>query len=78
MAVVNRKINYISRVTQWLRANRVSVNGAKTEIVIIRSQWKCSTKKLNFTVNDQKKETKKKQAKYTGVWLNKHLVINIS
>lgn len=44
------------RVTQWLRANRISVNGAKTEIVIIQSQWKRSTKKLNFTVNGQKQE----------------------
>ena len=49
----------MSRVTQWLRANRTSVNGVKTEIVIIRLQWKSSTKKLNFRVNGQNVETKK-------------------
>ena len=49
----------MSRVTQWLRANRIPVNGAKTEIAIIRSQWKSNTKKMNFRANVHKLETKK-------------------
>ena len=62
----------MSRVTQLLRANRIFVNRAKVEIVIIWSQWKSSTKKLNLRVNDQKVDSKK-QTKYVGVWLDKHL-----
>ena len=46
---INRKINYdMSRVTHWLRANRISLDVAKTEIIIFRSCRTKITKKLNF------------------------------
>ena len=43
---INRKFNYMSRVTHWLRANRISLNVAKTEIILFRSCRTKMTKKL--------------------------------
>ena len=46
---INRKINYdMSRVTHWLRANRISLNVAKAEIILFHSCRTKITKKLNF------------------------------
>ena len=46
---INRKINYdMSRVKHWLRAYRISLNVAKTEIILFYSCRTKITKKLNF------------------------------
>ena len=70
---INRKINYdMSRVTHWLRANRISLDVAKTEIIIFCSCRTKITKKLNFQISAQKIKTKT-QTKYLGVILDEHL-----
>ena len=70
---ISRKINYyISRVTQWLRANRIFFNVAKTEIILFRSCRTKITKKLNFRISGQKIKTKT-QTKYLGEILDEHL-----
>ena len=59
---INRKINHdMSRVTHWLRANRISLNVAKTEIILFRSCRTKITRKLNFQISGQKSNQKHKQ-----------------
>ena len=49
---INKKINYyMSRVTHWLRANRIFFNVAKTEIILFCSCRIKITKKLNFRIS---------------------------
>ena len=44
---MNRKIYYdMSRVTHWLRANKISLNLTKTEIILFRSYRTITTKKF--------------------------------
>ena len=62
----------MSRVTHWLRANRISLNVAKTEIILFRSCRTKITKKLNLRISGQKIRTKT-QTKYLGVILDEHL-----
>ena len=57
---INRKINYdMSRVTHWLRANRISLNVAKIEIILFCS---CITKitKAKFSNKWSKNQNKNK------------------
>ena len=70
---INRKINYdMSRVTYWLRANRIYLNVAKTEIILFCSCKTKITKILNFWIGGQKIKSKT-QTKYLGVILDEHL-----
>ena len=70
---INRKINYdMSRVTHWVRENRIFLNVAKTEIILFRSCRTKITKKLNFGISGQKIKIKT-QTKYLGVILDEHL-----
>ena len=70
---INRKINHdMSRVTHSLRANRISLNVAKTEIILFRSCITKITKKLNFRISGQKIKIET-QTKYFGVILDEHL-----
>ena len=39
---------------QWLRANKLSLNADKPELVIFRSKTNKITKKLNFRISGQK------------------------
>ena len=46
---INRKINHdLSRIVHWLRANKISLNTSKTEIVIFRPSQKV-IKKIKFS-----------------------------
>ena len=46
---LNKTINFdLSNLVQWLRANKISLNVNKTELVIFRSPKKQSYKNLNF------------------------------
>ena len=70
---ISRKINYdMSRVTHWVRANRISLNVGKTEIILFRSCRTKITKKLNSQLSGQKIKTKT-QTNYLGVILDEHL-----
>ena len=56
----------------WLRANKISLNTSKTEIVLFRSKRKTITKKLNFRISGQNIPISK-SVKYLGVMLNENL-----
>ena len=65
----------MAQIAQWLRANRISLNLNKTEIILFRSKNKKISKKLNFRVSGQKIEPVK-QTKYLGIYLDEHLTWN--
>ena len=70
---INKKIdNDLSNLVQWLRANKISLNVSKTEIVIFKSHSKQITKHLNFCLNGQK-IIPKNHTKYLGIITDKHL-----
>ena len=60
---------------QWLRANRISLNANKTELIIFRPENKSITKQLNFRISGQKINEVKK-TKYLGIYLDEHLTWN--
>ena len=62
----------LSLLVQWLRANRISLNTSKTEIILFRRKNKKITKNLNFRISGQKIDTIK-QAKYLAVYLDEGL-----
>ena len=67
---INKYVNHdLSQVVQWLRANRISLNANKTELIILRPKNKSITKQLNFRISDQKVN----KAKYLGKYLDEHL-----
>ena len=73
MTKISRYINHkLKVVVHWLRANRISLNVDKTEIVIFRPKGKDITKKLNFRITDQQIYISK-QVKYLGLMLDESL-----
>ena len=73
---INKYINHdLSQIVQWLRANRISLNASKTEIILFRPKTKTITKHLNFRINGQKVNIVK-QTKYLGIYLDEHLTWN--
>ena len=72
---INQYINYdLSLILQWLRAN-ISLNQAKTEIIIFWSKGKIITKHLNFRICGLKINPIN-QTKYLNIYLDKHLSWN--
>ena len=71
---INKHINHdLKLLTTWLRANRISLNTYKTEILLFRSKSKKKiTKHLNFTISGQY-IPRKTQVKYLGLTINEHL-----
>ena len=60
----------------WLRANKISLNASKTEIVLFKSKNKSKiTKHLNFRISGQKIIPVSK-VKYLGILLDEHLNFN--
>ena len=53
-------------VVEWIRANKLSLNSSKTELVIFKSRNKTITKNLNFCRSGQKIQSTS-QVKYLGV-----------
>ena len=74
---INRQINHdLSLITHWLRANKISLNTTKTEIIIFRPKKKQITKHLNFRISGQKVNTCS-SVKYLGVMLQDTLEWNL-
>ena len=70
---VNKIINLeIKKILHCLRANKISLNSSKTEIIIFKSKKKKITKNLNFRVSGQNIITKT-HSKYLGVILDESL-----
>ena len=69
---LNRYINHdLSKLCQWLRSNKISLNASKTEIIIFKPKCKQITKKFNFRVSGQK-IVPKTTVKYLGISLNEY------
>ena len=52
---LNKHINHdLSNLVQWLRANKISLNTKKTELVLFKSKRTKITKHLNFRISGQK------------------------
>ena len=52
---INKYINHdLSQIVQWLRANRISLNASKTEIILFCPKTITITKHLNFRRTGQK------------------------
>ena len=62
----------LSLLVQWLRANRISLNTNKTEIILFRKKNKNITKNRNFRTSGQKID-RVKQTKYLGIFLDEGL-----
>lgn len=71
---LNRMVNHdLAELTKWLRANEISLNTKKTEIVIFRRKGKQISRKLNFRISGQKLKFSR-HVKYLGVLIDEHLL----
>ena len=71
---VAKQMNFdIKNLSQWLKANKLSLNFSKTDLIIFHS----SSKKINHSVKfklDGKRLTAIITVKYLGVLLDDHLI----
>ena len=66
-------LNYdLKQLCNWLKANRISLNCSKTELIIFRHPNKLLNYDLKIKINGKKLEPSK-QVKYLGVVLDPHL-----
>lgn len=77
LKTINRQVNHdLSLISHWLKANKISLNTTKTEIIVFRPKQKQITKHLNFRINGQKINTCS-SVKYLGVILQENLEWNL-
>ena len=70
---INRRVKLdLKNIIYWLRANNISLNADKTELILCRSKNKVNTKNLNFQISGQKIHPLI-QTKYLGITLNENL-----
>ena len=70
---INKHINRdLKLAVDWIRANKLSLNASKTEIVLFKPRNKKITKQLNFRVSGQKIK-QSSQVRYLGVILQDDL-----
>ena len=70
---LNSKVNHdLKQLSNWLRANKISLNTKKTEIILLKTKRKPVTKKLNFRLSGQKLELSK-STKYLGIYLDENI-----
>ena len=73
LKVIQNKINKdLKSLVTWLRANKISLNASKTEMLIFRDP----RKKINFDLKikiDGKKITPSRSVKYLGIFIDCHL-----
>ena len=73
MKKINKHINKnLKLASEWIRANRLSINTSKTELVILKSKNKIITEHLNFCKSGQKIKPLS-QVKYLGIILQADL-----
>ena len=74
---INQKINFeLKNIVHWLRANKISLNTKKTEIVLFRAQKTIIKKNMNFRISGQKINIMK-ETKYLGMIMDEHLTFKI-
>ena len=62
----------VKQLCKWLRANKISLNASKTELLVFRS----NRKKINYDIKlkiDGKKIVPSKYVKYLGLYIDSHL-----
>ena len=70
---LNKHINHdLSNLVHWLRANKISLNTKKTELIIFRPKNTIVTKHLNFRISGQK-IFPVKVIKYLGIKIDENL-----
>ena len=70
---ISREVNYnIRLINDWLKANKLSLNPSKTEIIIFKAKNKKITEHLNFRLSGQKIHIKN-NAKYLGITIQDNL-----
>ena len=70
---INREVNYNLRlINDWLKANKLSLNPSKTEIIIFKAKTKKIAKHLNFRLSGQKIRIKN-NVKYLGITMQDDL-----
>ena len=74
LKTINKHVNHdLSLLSNWLRANKISLNVKKTEIILFRSKKKAIiNKKLNFRLSGEK-ITPTNSVKYLGIIMDEHL-----
>ena len=73
MKKINKHINRdLKLVVQWIRANKLSLNTSKTELVIFKPKNKIISKHLNFCISGQKIKPSSR-VKYLGIILQDDL-----
>ena len=71
---VAKRMNFdLKNLSQWLKANKLSLNFTKTELIIFHSSSKKIDHNLKFKL-DGKRLTPTSTVKYFGVLLNDHLL----
>ena len=66
---INKLVNHnIVLIAKWLRANNISPNTSKTEIILFCPKRKTISKRLNFRISKQKLNISK-NVKYLGITL---------
>ena len=75
---LNSKVNHdLKHLSDWLRANKISLNAKKTEIILFKTKRKVVSKKLNFRLSGQQLELTK-FTKYLGVIIDENLDWNMN
>ena len=70
---IQKKINKdLKFLCTWLRANKISLNASKTELIIFRDPKKKMTQDLKIKING-KKLTPSISVKYLGIYIDHHL-----
>ena len=73
---INKYINDdLKHLCQWIRSNKLSINGGKTKIIIFRNRYQQMNKKLNFRVTGEKINPTS-PVKYLGAHLTHTLTRN--
>ena len=67
--LINRDLKFLCT---WLRANKISLNASKTELIIFRDPKKKSTHEIKIKING-KKLMPSKFVKYLGIYIDCHL-----
>ena len=72
LKLVNKYINHdLKLLVHWLRANRISLNVSKTEIVLFRPKNKKINKKLNYRLSGEK-IIPTTHTRYLGIIIDQH------
>ena len=71
---INKKIKHnLKSIVEWLKADKLSLNSGKTELVLFRSKDKKFTKNMNGLYKSGRKINMISQTKYLRLILDEHL-----